>query len=211
MANGEFRIAFKGQWDKAMRITNPREFERRMRLYIGVATNRNVLKSVAKIRDVIKEGQFPENQPLTIALKGSSKPLIGRTGALWQSISPSRISWNIGFAGIKRGTISGGKNYYNIGMLLHKGFKIKDLGGKNIKVRNLFKLLAAASAGTFNPGLLRGRAAELWAINKKWYPVNKNEIVVKPRRFIKSAFTKELKEDCRREWKEAMVRVLKGY
>lgn len=86
--------------------------------YLHAAHTRVGQAGVAAIRNSIKADEYAANSPITVIIKGSSKPLVDR-GDLFQAISYEiRGHWmRIGLfrqiAGVKT---------YNLGLLLHEGF-----------------------------------------------------------------------------------------
>lgn len=79
----------------------------------------------AMIRDAIRADSYAANSPITVILKGSSKPLV-RRGDLIQSVSydqPDARSLRIGLVKMK---VHNG-NTYDLGVILHEGATI-DVG-----------------------------------------------------------------------------------
>lgn len=181
--SGEFGMTFTGDWKKFEKLFTPGVFQRNLQKNINIATQKAALYVAGKIRDRMKSGQYVPNKPLTIAIKGSSKPLIGLTATLWKSIAGKRVSWDRGIAGVLR---TDGK--LNIAKMIHNGGAIR----VTPKMANMFKLLARYSQSMFKGNYilpaLRGRAAALWALNQVWYRINKPTISIPPRPFIRKTW-----------------------
>lgn len=183
---GEYGMTFTGDWKKFEKLFTPGVFQRNLQKNINIVTQRASLYVSGKIRDRMKSGQYISNKPLTIAIKGSSKPLIGLTSTLWKSITGKRISWDKGIAGVLR---TDGK--LNIAKMIHNGGTIR----VTPKMVNMFKLLSRYTQNMFKGNYvlpaLRGRAAALWALNQVWYSINKAAISIPSRPFIRKTWDDE--------------------
>ena len=91
-----------GDWDKALRMTEPSVLGRAINEAMNPGITMLALSLVAKIKKKIKSGVPPKNHPLTIALKGSSKPLVGKGADLMSSVTHSHPMPGITFVGIRR-------------------------------------------------------------------------------------------------------------
>ena len=78
-----YTITGLDEWADA---TNATAFQRRLMRNIHRATQLNAMAAVKTMRGLIRGGSFARNAALTIAIKGSSKPLVDG-GDLFQSIS----------------------------------------------------------------------------------------------------------------------------
>lgn len=145
------------------------------------------------IRRTMKKGMPPPNAPLTIAIKGSKKPLIDK-GDLFQSVATQEFSWDK----IAVGVLATDANF-DIAKTLHEGKLIP----VTVKMRAMFFWLWVAwQAG--DGSHLRGRAADLWArYQGPWYPLapSTRAIKITGRPFITQAFAdKKLQARVHDEW-----------
>lgn len=112
-----------GQWKKAMQILTSAPTRIPPALRKAIMQEAHFLR--AKMIEGLKSGSpggqtLVPNSPLTIAKKGSSKPLID-SGAMMRSIAVHATSGGA-FVGIKRGAVGkGGKDTVNLAMLHEKG------------------------------------------------------------------------------------------
>lgn len=197
MGETSFKIKGLKRWQKAL---NARGFDEAARAEIRRATELNGKVLEAAQRKVLQAGSgfMKRNAPLTVKIKGSSKPLIDH-GDLFQGITSKVIDDFTVFAGVLRTHES-----YNIAKLLHEGAKIKITP----KMRTMFSLLHKASTGHFDPAKLTGRAAELWARSPGgWLPIGKRTrlIIIPPRRWVNLAMRRST-TIVRKNWVDAMNR-----
>lgn len=173
--------------------------------HVAIGTGRALKKLEALVRQEVKRGVKPANAALTIALKGSSKPLVNH-GDLFGAVRGEQTAWNRGFVGINSKA-----DAFDLAKTLHKGVRIK----VTQRMRNLFRVLFFASKarreGTQMPKL-SGRAAELFAMHKDWYPLSQDTTVIRiPARpvitnALRSATAKEI---AKKEWTDAVNRAIK--
>lgn len=119
------------------------EFE--MRLSINMRQTNKLLAALGsgRLTKEIQGGKFAANSPVTVFLKGSSKPLIDHAD-LFGSVSGKAVSDAYGFVvGVKRRTV-GGKN---LAHMLETGFTVP----VTPKMRKWFFAKARESGGRFKP------------------------------------------------------------
>jgi hypothetical protein len=122
-----------GGWGLLMAITNPRAFRRLLEENFRKALRSACLDVVALIQEHIRtDGEYAENAPLTIARKGSSRPLIAK-GDLVRAVAHRVESPWKAEVGVKRITKGGA----NIAAILHDGFTI-DLSNPKYRKMRIF-------------------------------------------------------------------------
>ena len=182
---GKSGIVRVGGWKRLRAALDPKGTEKRLRKYVALATNLNARQVAAAIRREIKTGSLEPNAALTIDVKGSEKPLVGRDGELFRAITGEAENWKRGKAGVLR---AAGDPLVNIGIALHEGYTL----AVTPKMRALFNLLWLVTSGQKDPNTLKpGRAKDLYDMNPKakWYPIDPSTtaIVVVGRPFVKNA------------------------
>jgi len=190
-----FQVTGMAAWTDA---TDATAFGKRLARNVRRATKLNALAAVKEMRATIQSGGFKANAPLTVALKGSSKPLVA-SGDLFQSISIEQINDDEIFVGVLR-TEEG----FDLVNIVHNGAVIPVTPA----MRWMFMLLAKASDGTMDPSKLEGRAAELFSQFQGWKPLAESTttIIIPERPFAVVAFSKEsLVKLCRENWEAAVL------
>lgn len=123
------KLTLKGAWNSLLDFLDPTHLQARLR----VELKRKMAQQVQLLRaDVIRyidqERHGIPNSPLTILVKGSSRPLVDR-GDLRQSISASVEVYGAnvrGAVGVMRSARGkGGKGLVSVAAALHEGFTIK--------------------------------------------------------------------------------------
>jgi len=179
---------------KLASILDPAKTNARMRKHVQVATNRNALLGASEVVRAIYSGRFQANSPLTVALKGSSRPLVD-TGALASSVSGKATSWNEAVISANRnrqrtGREKGRKRQpaTNIALLLYRGATIK----VTKPMRRLFYAMSRE--------------------NPQVRPLKKGTtvIVVPPRRYMDAALTPPLLAKYKENWEGAIRLVMLG-
>jgi hypothetical protein len=188
-------------WKKLEKALHPSQITTTVNRHLSAATKLNALLAIAKIRRSIASGNFKANRPLTAALKGDNKPLVGTKHAqLYNSVTSKEIDPITTFVGVLRTA-----GVFNVAVTVHEGKTIK----VTKKMRGLFEVLAKASQGRLSPSKLEGRARELWEeMPGGWKPLHPstNYIIIPARPFIKAAFADgELKKLARQNWKQALA------
>jgi hypothetical protein len=112
-----------GDWQAASRWFDG--LAGRIKKEISKATAVNTMLVVKEIKRRIRAKEYAPNSALTIALKGSSTPLIDNAD-LFRSIQAHLIDSYRSFAGVLRGTRSkDGGDLVNLAKMLHDGISIK--------------------------------------------------------------------------------------
>lgn len=199
-------ITLTGDWPRFTMLLNPKKFDAALRLHVGRCMDKCGYYMRRMIRQEIKRGVPPPKSALSIALaKGGTKPLVGATAALWNSVSKNRIDWDRVFVGVLRGERRHGDDIYNIAMTLHEGASIP----VTTRMRNLFAALWRARVKA-DPSRLRGaRARELWAAAPgfEWRRLSPetSTIRIPGRPFIKRALERKAVKDQITRFLEAAV------
>jgi len=147
------RVTLTGPWTKVASLLHPTGASARIKREIGNATSANGRLAVKAIRKVIQGGMSPANAPLTVLIKGSSKPIAGVSGELFKAIACEKINAYTAEVGVRKGDPEA-----NSAIVAHEGARIKVTG----KMRAMFARLADVSDGSSPASILTGRAAELW-------------------------------------------------
>ena len=186
-------------WKQYAVAIDTKGFDKAMKLHLRKATKKNGLMMVKAIRQTIKGGAFEPNKALTVAIKGSTKPLVDR-GDLFQAITYKMYGDTTVFVGVLK---TNGE--YNIAAMLHEGTAIKVTKA----MRGLFFILWQASEGKVDPARLTGRATELFErMSSGWKPLKESTttIVVPARPFIKVSFDNpELLAKATENWSKAVA------
>jgi len=170
-----------GQWKLYMKLMSSARFANKLKSEVKKATTANTLLVRTEIITRIDQGKYEPNRPITIAMKGSSLPLVDR-GDLRRSIRTRQIDWSSGFVGVLAATKLRGKAMANIGEMLHEGFTIKITP----KMRTWFKY--KAKEYVFSP------------INP-----STSALRVRGRPFIKQPFEDpKIQTDCEDNWRMAV-------
>lgn len=104
--------------------------------------------AVAAIRNAIRADEYEPNSPITVILKGSSKPLVDH-GDLIQAVSYSQPTPRSLQVGMIKTVVAKGETY-NIGVILHEGASI-DVGA-HPKVRTKVWAMVSEALGTRRRG-----------------------------------------------------------
>jgi hypothetical protein len=194
-------LAFKRDkgWKKLEQALAPGHAGKIIRKHMRRATMLNGKVAERQIRESIKSGRYDGNAPLTTALKGGDKPLVGPTAQMFGAITSRAITDLSVFIGILRTA-----DVYNIALAIHQGTAIK----VTKKMRGLFFVLWLASNGSIDPSTLSGRAAELWEqMSGGWLPLKPGTkvITIPGRPFIKQAFADiRLRRKVKENWQMAL-------
>ena len=193
------KVKLKGRWVGFKKAMDPRRLTPELQRSMKLATMRNGKYAERAVRKLLQEGIRPPNADLTIAIKGSAKPLVDTGFGIFQAITSVVVSDTEVFVGILRKDSS-----YDIGVALHDGVTIKVTD----KMRWMFWALWQASMGKRDPNTLTGRAAELWSRRPGiWLPLRDSTVAIKipPRPFLEAAFQDpELKRLVTKSWEKAI-------
>jgi hypothetical protein len=180
-----------GDWEKAGRWFGG--LAERLLKEMEKATKVNAMLVVKEIKRRIRAKEYAPNSALTVALKGSSTPLVDNAD-LFRSIEAHTIDSLRQFAGVLRGTRSkDGEDLVNIAKILHDGIMIKMTPAMR---RWIFAQLRDA-------GVEDDKSA---GKNKKpgW-------VVIPGRPFIKAVFDDpKVKAMVKANWEQAVKRVLEA-
>jgi hypothetical protein len=201
-------IKLTGDWKRLRAALDGGKVEKRLQDEVGKATAINAALVAKAMRDTIRGVVPPALDPLTIAIKKSSKPLVDR-GELWKAIVGVKLTWKKAEVGVLRGTMrSKGGDMVNLGRALHDGATVK----VTPKMRALFAQLADASERR-DPSGLRGRALALYKRNPKvkWKPLKPTTTSIKipGRPWIQLTMERaELIDKIRENWNNAVAAAL---
>jgi hypothetical protein len=191
----EFKIKGLKRWRAAL---DARGFDEAARKNMRKATALNGKILEAAMRKVLQSGKLKPNAALTIAIKGSSKPLVDH-GTLFQAITSHVVDDFTVFVGVLRNAPN-----YDLIETLHEGVEITVTPA----MRGMFFMLWRVSIGEIDANRLTGRAAVLWErMPGGWLPLadDTKTIVIPPRRFVVAAFrTAGIVAQCRANWKKAL-------
>jgi hypothetical protein len=201
MAGIRISLDFDRGWKRFARATDPEKFRRQLRSNVSAANAKIGSFGKKLVRKTIKEGKLAQNKPLTVFIKGSTKPLIDRSD-LWQAITFKQPSWHTVFIGVLQRDEAA-----NIAELLHEGGRIR----VTENMRAMFRALWMVSEGKMDAGKLKGRAAELWARRPSagWLPLSDatDFIEIPARPFIREPLdTNEFKATVKKLWEDAITR-----
>lgn len=191
-------------WKGFSKAIDPKNFSKEFRKHITLANKRAGAMAVTRTRKVIQGGVDPVNHALTVAIKGSSKPLVDQ-GDLFGSITWRAVDWKTVFVGVLRTDRN-----FNVGMIIHEGGEAE----VTESMRRMFFVLWLCSEGKMNPGeLVSERAQELWSRYQSWRPIKKGTkvIVIPSRPFLAMAFDDpELKARVMAIWNKALEQVFQA-
>ena len=114
-------LTLSGEWDSLIKSMDPASFKRRLAENVARANVRIGREFRRTAQGMIRSGVYAPNSPMTVILKGSSKPLVDK-GDLFQGISfeldgPYRVRLGV----LKRAV---GQQVVNVGLVLHEGATI---------------------------------------------------------------------------------------
>ena len=119
------RLERTGDWDKLARTLDPQRFRAAIEREVGQATRRNALLVRTEIRDRIRGRRYSANAALTVAVKGSSTPLVD-TALLLQNVTDRVLSPFEAIVGVMRGaSAKDGGDLVNLGIVLHEGATVR--------------------------------------------------------------------------------------
>jgi hypothetical protein len=189
-------------FDKLQKMLDPATIEDRLKDKIKIATE--TVGIVAS--DAVKEGiygtggfrQYLDNRPMTVALKGSDRPLVDN-GDLAQSITYDVEDWDRVIVGVLRDKIvkeddGETESIKSIAGILHAGVTIKVTD----KMRGYFAYK--------HKQYLEGKEKRPWMPLK---PSTKT-MVVKPRPFMRVATLKKMQAEYQKIWSKAVQKAITG-
>lgn len=181
------RFTLTGKWVEYGNKIDPTLFKAALGVTVPKALNLAGFEMRKIMRKTMSSGKFKKNAALTIAIKGSTKPLIDHAdmfASVTHALAPSGREVFIGI--LHTAKSRDGRSLTNLGLHLHEGVKIP----VTERMRRLFFYLALASEGTISPSELTGRAAVLFRRNQNWLPLDAKttHIVIPSRPWIRRAF-----------------------
>ena len=141
------RFERTGDWDRLARTLDPRRLREALVREVGQATRRNALLVRTEIRDRIRGKRYTANAALTVAIKGSSTPLVD-TALLLQNVTDKVLSPFEAIVGVMRGAVAkDGGDLVNLGIVLHEGATVRVTAA----MRRFFYFKAAEQPGRWFP------------------------------------------------------------
>lgn len=205
-------LTLTGKWKKLRHTIDPVRFNNALLSNIEKATRWLALFVKKEIRRRISAKMYSPNATLTVIMKNSSMALVDGS-ELYNSIVEQIISPTSAFVGVNRKVrTKSGEPLADIAQMLHEGFTIK----VTQRMRNMFIVLAQATAHTRSPSTLTGRAKELFDLIKgrgKIHPLKAttNQIVIPARPFLKVVFEDPaVLKKCKQVWENAIDASLKA-
>ena len=177
----------------------PQLYQQLLRRHVSRATQQNAAFLAGAMRKTIQRGNFDQNAPLTISIKGEGKkPLIDSPNGLFQAITHTKVGPFEAFAGVLRT-----QDEFNVSVIVHEGKVIE----VTPKLRGMFFILWKASQGEIDPSRLTGRAKELFEMNQEWFPLRSDTKAIKipGRPFVDDTMSNPiLARRMRTNWERAM-------
>lgn len=199
---------FTGDWKKYGRKLEGPRFRRALDKTLPQSLEKSALQMVKLIRATMTRNKVTKNAVLTIAIKGSTKPLVDY-GDLFAAITHQMVEKNAVFVGVLQQALArDGSSLSNMAKNLHNGIKIP----VTPRMRRMFYYLALASQGAIDPGELTGRAKVLFSRYKNWKPLNEKttHITIPGRPWISIAFAnKAFRDKFKIELENAVIRAIK--
>jgi hypothetical protein len=175
-------VRLTGDWKLFRFLISASRFEPALEAGLLRATQANALILRREIRLNIRGAKYAANRApnaaRTVFIKGSTKPLVDR-GQLVQALTSQVQSYGRAEIGVSRMAREA-----NVARIVHEGAIVPVTG----KMRRMFRALSDVSRGKRDPSTLRGRAAALYARQKKgWKPLKESttELRIPPRPFIR--------------------------
>lgn len=193
------KLLLKG-WRALRDAFSPSAFKKRMQTEIGKATALNALLAEGAIKAGIASGKgMAKNSKFTIALKGSSRPLVA-SGELLKSIIGRKIRWDYAVAGVLKSRAVRDKStgqtndVLNIAQILH--------GGATIHVSDKMRRFFFWMASRYEKG----------EIKEPWKPLSRRTkvIVIPPRPFLEFATEQKMLDKYADNWAAAVQRAMVG-
>lgn len=191
----KFSLSLKGFREFLNRLT-PSAFERRLQGHVGKATKLNGLIAERLVKKGIQSGNYAKNSPATVAIKGSSKPLVD-SSQLFRGITSAVERWDRAVIGVlknarymsKQGKKWQGSDLMSVAAILHYGCTV----GVTDEMRKFFFHMASVEPG-------------------KWKPLSPKTttIVIPPRPYLNPAVSAEAKAEYEKNWNAAVMRALRG-
>lgn len=114
-------VRLSGAWDAYLKAMDPKAFQVRLARHLTTAAERVGRNFTAAARRAIRAGVYAPNSPVTVILKGSSKPLVDK-GDLFQSITFQVVDpYNVRMGVIRARS---GDKLVNVALIVHEGATI---------------------------------------------------------------------------------------
>lgn len=127
-----------GAWKKVEATLNAGKFDSRLDRNIQIAHRRAALDYRKDVRDMIRGKKYAANKAMTIAIKGSSTPLVDNADMI-NAITYKIHGIKMVEVGIKRSASGNGKvKLFNIAEILHNGVTIRVTDRMRWKFRAMF-------------------------------------------------------------------------
>lgn len=183
-----FKMKRVGPWDRLLTIINPVNFDRRLDKNIRIAHRRVGLDYRKDVRTAIRGKKYAPNKAMTVAIKGSSTPLVDNADMI-NAIAIKVDGSDSVEIGIKRSaTGSGGKKLWNVAEILHKGVTVT----VTERMRNFFKVM-------FQSG------------QRGWRPLNPSTTVIRiPGRPFFSEPLADNEDKYIKHYEDAVIATMKG-
>ena len=142
-------IELNKEWEKWEKLVNAGRFRQRLALGVKTSMTKACVMLKGKIKRRIKAKDYAKNAPLTVAVKGSSTPLVNDSD-LWRAIAYRTYEGGFkAFVGILRTTKRGanGKDLINVAETLHDGRTIQ----VTQRMRGYFARMARKHPGVWRP------------------------------------------------------------
>ncbi len=136
-------VHLTGDWERMIKALDPAVFRANLAREVEMAHARIGADFRARAVRAIRAQHYAPNSPITIAIKGSSTPLV-RGGDLIQSITSARPKWDELRLGIMRGAM--GAEFVNVARILHEGAVIDTRLHPEVRAAVMARVAAGARA-----------------------------------------------------------------
>lgn len=201
-------VKLSREWDDILKTLEPSVFRARLLRASAIAGGRVGYLVQAKIRQGIQSGRYADNSPITVILKGSSRPLVDK-GDLFQSITYDQPDpWSVR-VGIMRRKV--GDDAINLAAVLHDGATI-DVGKHPRVRRKVFAMVSRALSAERLAALVpRSRRAVSNAAGGLGGGGSRRDVwIIPPRPFITDVLTEASMRHAVEEHYGAAVRAAFG-
>lgn len=155
-------------WDAFVAGIDPAAFRHRLERHLTDANERIGYQWQSRARRLIRAGAYAPNSPLTVMLKGSSRPLV-RRGDLFQQLTFEPSGPYLLRVGVFKARA--GPELVNVGLVLHEGATIDLKAHPNVR-KKVWALVREALGG-FSSLNARSKASVLSAASQVGMGVSK--------------------------------------
>lgn len=200
-------------WKQLQAMLDPAKFSERLHKNVRRATQFNGMLVQREVRERVYKVGYHANAPLTIIIKGSSKPLVDDNELMRAVTSRVIDDFNV-FVGVLRSAKGSDGELFNLAVLLHEGGNIP----VTTRMRNMFMLLwfaTKAGATAKDIAKLEGRALEIYKdLNGRGtiYPLKAttDHITIPPRPYLKTVFEDpDVLKKVQDNWRKAVENALR--